>query len=150
MFFRPDNEVKTMNKKQIQSKIYYVENRLSYEKSPTTRRMLERLLKRLKSAEPVENTNIFVHLATHNDDTFFEPKPAIEPTQTRVGSEERIRIYRQRVEAGEELTHPEDLTSFPEVQKNDWRKLVIEGKQASLYSTKLSTTYTYVPEGKDE
>ena len=139
-----------MNEKQIQSKIYYVENRLSYEKSPTTKRMLERLLKRLKNAQPLENTNIFVHLATHNDDTFFEPRPAIEPTQTRVGSEERIKIYRQRVQAGEALTHPEDLTSFPQMQKNDWRKLVIEGQQASLYSTKLSTTYSHVSEEKNE
>ena len=45
----------------------------------------------------------------------FIPRPASQATTARPGSAEKIAVMISRVEAGEELWHPDDVTSFPEL-----------------------------------
>jgi hypothetical protein len=42
----------------------------------------------------------------------YEPMPAKVPTDTPLGSRERLEVYRQRYLAGEDLYHPGDSKEF--------------------------------------
>lgn len=55
--------------------------------------------------------NLFEAIAVTHDDGRFIPhgKPA-RPTQSRPGTPEKLRVMQQRIAAGVELHHPEDLT----------------------------------------
>lgn len=54
--------------------------------------------------------NIYESILFHGDESRFRPKPCSKPTKARPGSEEKIRVIRARVAAGEELWHPADET----------------------------------------
>ena len=52
--------------------------------------------------------NVYDTINRFGEDNGFMPLPASEPTQALCGSEEKIQVMRERVDAGEELWHPED------------------------------------------
>lgn len=49
-----------------------------------------------------------VHKSIEQGMEDYVPKPASEPTGTKIGSRERIEVYRLRMERGEVLHHPGD------------------------------------------
>jgi hypothetical protein len=65
---------------------------------------------------------------------YFEPQPASEPTETPRGSKERIAVYRQRYDRGEELFHPDDSRSG--VVKNDAQPTDIELANRNRYDAR--------------
>lgn len=60
--------------------------------------------------------NVFEAIIVDGDESQFVVRPASRPTSARPGSEEKVEVLRQRVEAGEALWHPDDervLTDRP-------------------------------------
>lgn len=55
----------------------------------------------------IRNTAPLARMARALRVAFREP---LEPTTTTPGTEERIRVYQQRVDAGEQVFHPKDTT----------------------------------------
>ena len=73
----------------------------------------------------------------------FEPVPATEPTQTRVGTEERIEVYAKRLKAGESLWHEDDLTVEAK-PIHHWRGMFADnGIQVTFATRKNSIAYKY-------
>jgi hypothetical protein len=54
------------------------------------------------------------YIAQHGNSDDYEPIPAKEPTDYRVGSWDRLELMRLRAEAGQELWHPDDERQFAE------------------------------------
>ncbi len=52
--------------------------------------------------------NVAQAILDYGHDEDFRPRGLGEPTQTLIGSQERINVYRQRVEQGFEIWHPDD------------------------------------------
>jgi len=68
--------------------------------------------------------NLFQHIFERGDDAEFEPRPAERPTTARPGTAEKIVVLAARVEAGEDLWHPNDVVIRCEpraVEETLWR-----------------------------
>ena len=52
--------------------------------------------------------NVAQAILDYGHDEDFRPRGLGEPTQSLIGSQERINVYRRRVEQGFEIWHPED------------------------------------------
>ena len=61
---------------------------------------------------------VFTDLLCRFHDEDFWPVAAARPTETLVGSVERIEVYRQRVELGQNIWHPEDSVAQMEPDVN--------------------------------
>ncbi len=58
----------------------------------------------------IKPANLFQHLAQYGHDRKFEASPAQAPTDATPGSRAKIELLRCRLESGQELHHPSDVT----------------------------------------
>ena len=61
---------------------------------------------------------VFSDLLGRFHDEDFWPVAAAQPTETLVGSVERIAVYRRRVELGQNIWHPEDSVAQMQPEVN--------------------------------
>lgn len=56
--------------------------------------------------------NVYDHIARHGNDYEFEPnrRATFLPSNIRPGTEEKIELFRRRVELGLPMYHPNDLS----------------------------------------
>lgn len=62
----------------------------------------------------IKSENLFQHLVRYGHDRKFEAMPAQAPTDATPGSSAKIELLRFRLENGEELHHPSDV-SYPQL-----------------------------------
>lgn len=80
--------------------------------------------------------NLFDTIEFYGHDIDFEPHELPEPTETAPGSEERVELYRKRLELGQELEHPDDrrLPATIEKQTEMSQRIMAKAKQTRLES----------------